>query len=110
MIPLTLTAELYRQGFASQYAPNHQAWFDAKQVGKRLIIYPYTLLGEVFPSKWPTTLSMDEEPVQISASAIFNLGVFERPLVASIMASATPLCFCAMQKHLTAKRARSSRA
>jgi hypothetical protein len=82
MIPLTLTAELYTQGFASRYAPNHQAGFDAKQVGKRLIIYPYTLLGEVFPSSWPTTLSMHEEPVQISASAPLNLGVFEKPLVA----------------------------
>jgi hypothetical protein len=28
---------------------------------------------------------------------------------ASIMASATPFCFCTTQKHLTIKRARSSR-
>jgi hypothetical protein len=83
LLPLTLTAELYAQGFASRYAPNHQAGFDARQVGKRLIIYPYTLLGEVFPSRWPTTLSMHEEPVSISATAPpLNLGIFERPLVA----------------------------
>jgi hypothetical protein len=31
-------------------------------------------------------------------------------ILASIMASATPFCFCTTQKHLTVKRARSSRA
>ena len=36
LLPLTLTAELYAQGFPSRYAPNHQAGFDARQVGKRL--------------------------------------------------------------------------
>ena len=82
MISLTLTTELYRAGHASRYAPNHQARLDAKQVGKGLIIYPYTLLDEVFASRWPTTLSMYEEPVEVPASAIFSLGVFERPLVA----------------------------
>ena len=82
MISLTLTAELYVQGYASRYAPNHQVRLDAKQVGKGLILYPYTLLDQVFASRWPTTLVVDEEPVQIPASAIFNLGVFERPLVA----------------------------
>ena len=30
-------------------------------------------------------------------------------IAASIMASATPFCFCTTQKHLTVKRARSSR-
>jgi hypothetical protein len=82
MFPLILTAELYKQGHASPYAPNDRAALDAKQVGKRLIIYPYMLLGKVFPSRWPTMLVVDEDPVQICASADLKLGVFERPLVA----------------------------
>jgi hypothetical protein len=74
-ISLTLTMELYVQGYASRYAPNHRAALDAKQVGRRLVIYPQTLLDDVFASRWPTTLVMDEEPVQIPASALLHLGV-----------------------------------
>jgi hypothetical protein len=81
-ISLTLTTELYVQGYASPYAPNHQAKFDAKQVGKRLILYPHTLLNEMFASRWPTRLVVVEEPVQLSASASLDLDVFERPLIA----------------------------
>ena len=77
MISLTLTTELYVQGYASRYAPNHQARLDAKQVGKGLIIYPYQLLDEVHANRWPTRLSVEEEPVQIPASATLNLGIFE---------------------------------
>ncbi len=82
MISLTLTTELYVQGYASRYAPNHRVMLDAKQAGKRLIIYPHTLLDEVFAAKWPTTLVADEELAPVPASAILSLGVLERPLYA----------------------------
>jgi len=36
--------------------------------------------------------------------------VINADFLASIMASATPFCFCTTQKHLTVKRARSSKA
>jgi hypothetical protein len=92
MISLTLTTELYVQGYASRYAPNHRVVLDAKQAGKRLIISPHTLLNEVFAGRWPTTLVVneepvpvsdaDEKPVQILTSANHPLGVFARPLYA----------------------------
>jgi hypothetical protein len=81
-ISLTLTAELYAAGRASRYASKDRVTIDGKRVGKRLIIYPYTLLDEVFAHRWPTKLVVDEEPVQIHASAILRLGVLERPLYA----------------------------
>jgi hypothetical protein len=82
MISLTLTTELYVQGYASRYAPDHRVALDAKQVGKRLIIYPYGLLNEVHANRWPMTLVVEEEPIQIPASAILNLGIFERQFLA----------------------------
>jgi hypothetical protein len=77
MISLTLTTELYVQGYASKYAPNHRVRLDAKQVGKGLIIYPHELLDEVHADRWPTRLGVEEEPVQIPASATLRLGIFE---------------------------------
>jgi hypothetical protein len=77
MISLTLTTELYVQGYASRYAPNHQVRLDAKQVSKTLVIYPHTLLDEVHADRWPTKLFVEEAPVQIPASAKLNLGIFE---------------------------------
>jgi hypothetical protein len=82
MISLTLAAELYIAGRAARYAPNHRARLDAKQVGKGLVIYPHTLLDELFADRWPTKLVVDEEPVQVPVSAILSLGVLERPLYA----------------------------
>jgi hypothetical protein len=38
-----------------------------------------------------------------------NHRIFWDKTLASIMASATPFCFCTTQKHLTVKRLRSSR-
>ena len=70
MISLTLTTELYVQGYASRYTPNHRVVLDAKQVGKRTIISPHTLLDEVHANRWPMTLVVEEEPIQIPASAI----------------------------------------
>jgi len=82
MISLTLTTELYVQGYASRYAPNHRVVLDAKQVGKRMIISPHTLLDEVHANRWPMTLVVEEELIQIPASAILNLGIFERQFLA----------------------------
>ena len=57
------------------------------------------------------------EPYEVKASStVLNGGREETCLAsagnapASIMASATPFCFCTTQKHLTLKRSRSSRA
>jgi hypothetical protein len=84
MISLTLTVELYRQGHADRYAPNHQVKLDAKQVSKRLVISPHTLLDEVYAGRWPTTLVLvvDEELVEVPASASLGLGAFARPFYA----------------------------
>ena len=59
LISLTLTAELYIRGAAGKYSPNHTVQLDAKQAGKRLRFYPYTLLDDIFQLKWPTTLSFE---------------------------------------------------
>jgi hypothetical protein len=82
MISLTLTTELYVQGYASRYAPNHRVVLDAKQVGKRLIISPHALFDEVHADRWPTALVVQEEPVQIPTYASLNLGIFERQFLA----------------------------
>src|SRR5262244_2741051 len=54
-----------------------------------------------------------ETPVSIRyGTAYLDLhadpAIFEMAVRASIMASATPFCFCTTQKHLTVKRLRSS--
>jgi hypothetical protein len=82
MIALTLTTELYVQGYASRYAPNDRAILETKQVGKRLVIYPHTLLDEMYANRWPTRLIVEEEPIQIPTSATLNLGIFERQFLA----------------------------
>ena len=82
LISLTLTAELYIKGAAGKYSSNHAVQLDAKQAGKRLRFYPYTLLDDIFQLKWPTTLSFEERNVTIDPNAVLNLGALERPLYA----------------------------
>ena len=82
LISLTLAAELYIKGTAGKYSPNHTVRFDAKQAGKRLLFYPYTLLDDIFQLKWPTILSFEEKNVTIPPNAVLNLGALERPLSA----------------------------
>jgi hypothetical protein len=81
-ISLTLTIEMYRAERDHRYAPNHQAAIDAKQVGKRLVFYPHTLLDEMCAGRWPTRVVVEEKPVQIPASQTLPLGPLERPLFA----------------------------
>jgi len=82
LISLSLTAELYIKGTAGKYSPNHIVQLDAKQAGKRLRFYTYTLLNDIFQLKWPTTLSFEEKNVTIDPKAVLNLGALERPLYA----------------------------
>jgi hypothetical protein len=82
LVSMTLAAELYVTGKAGRFAANHIVQLDAKQAGKRLMIYPYTLLNDVFALRWPTKLVFDEEPVEIPPSKILKLDALERPLYA----------------------------
>ncbi len=82
LISITLTAELYIKGAADIYSPNHTVQLDAKQAGKRLSFYPYTLLNDIFKLKWPTTLLFEEKDVTIDPNAVLNLGPLEKPMYA----------------------------
>lgn len=81
-ISVTLTAELYIRGSAGKYLSNHTLGLQAKQTGRWLRFYPYRLLDDFFRSKWPTTLSFEEENARKpSADAVLKLGMFEKPLL-----------------------------
>ena len=83
LIYLTLGIELSKQGSADPYAPNHAVGLSAKQVGKKLVIYPHTLLNEAFTGRGSTTpLIMDEEPDPVPVSAILKFGPLEKPFLA----------------------------
>ena len=82
LVSLTLTAELYASGTAGRYAPRHQVSLDAKQLNKRLLLYPHVALDDIFQLRWPSVLAFDEEPIEIPPSAILELGALERPLLA----------------------------
>ncbi len=82
LISVTLTAELYIRGSAGKYLSNHTLGLQTKQTGRWLRFYPYTLLDDFFRSKWPTTLSFEEEEARIPpADAVLKLGMFEKPLL-----------------------------
>ena len=77
-----------------------RAWFVQLQggVGRLGAIGPVVVAGA---SVAMTVLLIPGSALTIGAGTLFG---------ASIMASATPFCFCTTQKHLTVKRARSSKA
>jgi len=79
LVSLTLAAELYVTGTAARYATNHRIQLDAKQAGRRLLIYPHTLLNEVFALRWPSKLSFEEERIHTPSDAVLKLGALERP-------------------------------
>ena len=79
IVATTLTIEIY-QSEAAPYKENHKLKFDAKQVPRRLIIYPFTLLNDFFINhKWPQELRIEEVDRELPPeSAKLGLGMLEK--------------------------------
>lgn len=83
VVSTTLMFEIHKsENGASPYRKNDRMVLDAKQLPKRLKIYPYDLLDTFFKQdKWPQELRIEEEDVKLPPkSAVLGTGIFERIL------------------------------
>ena len=81
-VSIGLTFEVYL-GKAGTYNIKDRIVLDSKQMGKRLILYPYVLLNDLFKKAlWPEEIEIKEESrKKPPPEAILQMGPLEIPLV-----------------------------